>query len=144
MERRKAQHRCRRAPHGLARAMVSEARTALRRSTNVRASAKLHPRARTCTGGEPPMPSAAAFFSGRGSAQSWNGMRRLAARPMRRIVGAFAPRPPFRPMPQATAPHNGSGRVTSASRVARVRHEPRGRRASLRIQERLPESASHE
>ena len=54
MERRKAQHRCRRAPHGRARAMVLEARTALRRSTNARASAKLHPHARTCTGGEPP------------------------------------------------------------------------------------------
>lgn len=137
MERRKAQHRCRRAPHGLARAMFPEARTALRRSTNARASAKLHPHARTCKGGEPPMPSAAAFSLRPRIRAGLERDAEIGREARRRIGGAFAPRPPFRPTPQAAAPRSGSGRVNLSLPGGRVRHEPRGRRASLRSQERL-------
>jgi len=87
------------------------------------------------------MPSAAAF-SLRPRIRA--GLERDAGigdKAKRRIVGAFAPRPPFRPTPQAASPRSGSGRVNLSLPGGRVRHEPRGRRASLRSQERLPDSA---
>ena len=55
MERRKAQHRCRRAPHGLARAMSSKRAPPCGAPSTLRASAETPPATRGhAQGGEPP------------------------------------------------------------------------------------------
>jgi len=80
---------------------------------------KLHPRrADVHEAANCPMPSAAAFFSGRGSAQVWNGMWTLAASQsdassaLSRRVLRSAPRR------KRQLPVVGAGGSTSASRVA--------------------------
>jgi len=84
-----------------------------------------------------PMPSAAAFSLRPRIRAGLERDAQIGDKARRRIVGALAPRPPFRPTPQAASPRSGSGRVNLSLPGGRVRHEPRGRRASLRSQERL-------
>ena len=139
MERRKAQHRCRRAPHGLARAMSSKRAPPCGAPSTLRASAETPPATRGhAQGGEPPNAiRCGVLLKAEDPRRLGTGCGHWRQSQGRRIVGAFAPRPPLRPTPQAASPRSGSGRVNLSLPGGRVRHEPRGRRASLRSQERL-------
>jgi len=118
---------------------VPEARTALRRSIDVAGQCRNFTRnARTCTRRRTarchPLRRS---FQAEDPRRLGTGCGHWRQSQGRRIVGAFAPRSPFRPTPQAASPRSGSGRVNLSLPGGRVRHEPRGRRASLRSQERL-------